>query len=199
MGCDIHTCYERRVGGYWELYDWETACNDDYDVLFEHPLYIGRSYALFGALAGVREHNVAHLPVRDFPSDASDGTRKAYDEWNGDAHTPTYATLEELKAFDWNSYITRKGLVNGPAYRAYERDGHQDSWCGGVSGNGIEHVSEAELRRRLTAGETCEKVYTQIQWRSPLTVNGAVKHFRDVTVPEMERLSLRRLVFWFDN
>lgn len=52
-------------------------------------------------------------------------------------HSFTHATLEELRACDWNVKFQSTGLVGLVDYLKYKRTGEPDSWCGGVSGPGI--------------------------------------------------------------
>ena len=95
MGCDIHAHAERREGTRWvrvpmtpEPFDW-------------------RSYERFGFLADVRNYS-AVPPItapRGFPEDASDEVRKDYEGFGLDAHTPSWLSVDELTAFDYEAEI----------------------------------------------------------------------------------------------
>jgi hypothetical protein len=41
---------------------------------------------------------------RGVPEDASDGYRYVVDRWDGDGHSHSYFTLEELKNVNWSEY-----------------------------------------------------------------------------------------------
>jgi hypothetical protein len=81
MGCDIHPYVEIKIKGVWHLYRAES----------KH----GRSYLLFGIMAGVRAPEVKLFDPRGLPTDASLVTRLAYDD---DAHTPSWLSASELEA-----------------------------------------------------------------------------------------------------
>lgn len=90
MGCDIHAHAEKQVDGRWEKLPI-----DVFDC---------RSYGLFGFLADIRNYS-AVPPIaepRGFPTDASAGTVEDYEDWGADAHTPSWLTLAELLAFDYD-------------------------------------------------------------------------------------------------
>lgn len=66
-----------------------------------------RSYGRFGFLADVRNYSDVD-PItepRGFPADASPEVRADYDGWGVDAHTPSWLTLEELSAYDYDQEI----------------------------------------------------------------------------------------------
>lgn len=94
MGCDIHAYVEKRVGDHWEALEFE---------IFED----GRSYSIFGFLAGVRNYS-AVTPIaepRGLPADVSDTVRASFEQWGGDGHTSSWLTLEELLAFDYDAMM----------------------------------------------------------------------------------------------
>ena len=59
--------------------------------------YDGRNYELFGVLAGVRsnEFNPIDYP-RGLPEDVNEEIKNEHQEWDVDAHSATYYTLDEL-------------------------------------------------------------------------------------------------------
>ena len=126
MGCDIHFFCERFsdepitngpvdrdeklhtlldeseprwiTADEWILEDGEWEINDNF--------YDGRrSYHLFGVLAGVRtwDYDETICEPRGIPSDASYAYKYMCDEWDDDAHSHSYFTLEELLEVDWTS------------------------------------------------------------------------------------------------
>lgn len=95
MGCDIHAHAEKmNASGQWVRLD------------IEDPLG-GRDYGKFGFLAGVRNYSeikpIAEL--RGIPDDASLGTKDNYEAWEGDAHSASWLTLDELLAVDYGQFI----------------------------------------------------------------------------------------------
>lgn len=87
MGCDIHAGIERKIEGKWILTEW---------------LHIERSYTLFSRLAGVRAIGLDPKPVakpRGIPDEVSDGFKYHLNYWEGDAHSISWLTLEEMKSY----------------------------------------------------------------------------------------------------
>lgn len=114
MGCDIHMYLEARnnnhsskIGGfdcidYFQINPWyEYQGDGDNEEKFEHvPVFEGRSYELFGILAGVRDHSVECIcPQKGFPADISGYVKEVKSEWEGNYHSASYLYLDELKAF----------------------------------------------------------------------------------------------------
>lgn len=103
MGCDIHAYAERKTDSGYEYlpavvpFDW-------------------RNYGVFGFLAGVR--NYSSVPMiaepRGFPDDASAEVREQYERWDMDAHTPSWLSMAELLAWDYNAEVEdRRVTRNG--------------------------------------------------------------------------------------
>jgi hypothetical protein len=91
MGCDIHSYAERETTiGFFYIPDVGR--------------FDGRSYLIFGFLAGVR--NYSYLPQisepRGFPEDASDFVKEEFNEWGIDAHTPSWLLIDELVNFNYD-------------------------------------------------------------------------------------------------
>ena len=107
MGCDIHCNleYKRSRESNWcdiDLYKKNKCFGidgyEDEPEFWKVSLYNGRSYFLFGLLAGVRNYNVEPIiEPRGIPDDVSESIKKYYDDWGSDAHTPSWYTLYELK------------------------------------------------------------------------------------------------------
>ncbi|NVN99255.1 MAG: hypothetical protein HXX17_08025 [Geobacteraceae bacterium] len=84
MGCDIHMVLERKHGNKW------VGLGE-----VDRPVS-ARNYALFTELAGVRGESSTELPARGIPADASDLAAMLYEDWDGDAHTPSYVSMDEF-------------------------------------------------------------------------------------------------------
>lgn len=84
MGCDIHPYLEVKVDDKW--------CSTDIEL--EHD----RHYAWFEFLVGIRARHgwTPHHTPRELPLNVSWVVRKAFEAWEGDAHTPSYITKQEL-------------------------------------------------------------------------------------------------------
>ena len=92
MGCDIHAHAEHKIGGAWR----HVAIAPPFDW---------RDYGVFGFLADVR--NYSGVPPisapRGFPDDASAETKADYECWGCDGHTPSWLSVTELLAFDYDA------------------------------------------------------------------------------------------------
>lgn len=93
---------------YDEGFEWSI----DYNTRF----YNGRNYYLFGVLAGVRGDDNIISEARGVPDDASYAYKHEVERWDGDGHSHSYYTLDELLAVDW-------GKINTGEY-----DGWLDEW-----------------------------------------------------------------------
>lgn len=101
MGCDIHLYIEKKIGGKWIPAQGFVQTDEDRIDVPYHDRFNDRDYELFGFLAGVRSPENQHFEPKGFPKDASKEVRTRFEVWGCDAHTPSYLTLEELKAVDW--------------------------------------------------------------------------------------------------
>jgi hypothetical protein len=84
----------------WELEDgnWHVPYNLEY--------YNRRNYYIFSILADVRNGSGIE-PInypKGIPDDASTGYLYNCDQWDSDAHSHSYFTLEELLNVDWSEY-----------------------------------------------------------------------------------------------
>lgn len=90
MGCDIHFVVEQRVGKKWVglFSKWPRP---------EGALAGWRDYAVFAALAGVRNYEDKVCPEpRGVPEDASKLARVQINEWGCDGHSHSWMTLREF-------------------------------------------------------------------------------------------------------
>ena len=71
----------------------------------EEKFYSGRNYHLFGILAQVRTWDTSESisEPKGIPDDASYAYKVMCNQWDGDAHSHSYFTLEELLEVDWES------------------------------------------------------------------------------------------------
>ena len=131
MGCDIHFFTERwtsdnkcegpkglsedRDSKLQEIlencepnYRWVSADSWSKDDSWHaDEMYNNRSYYLFAILADVRNGSGEVEPIdypRGVPDDASSGYKYVVDRWDGDGHSHSYFTLDELINFDWSKY-----------------------------------------------------------------------------------------------
>lgn len=69
MGCDIHFRVEKRIGGLWIPAEASVEPRNNWSPNFEE-WYTDRNYTVFGALAGVRVHDVVPIAEpRGVPAD----------------------------------------------------------------------------------------------------------------------------------
>lgn len=92
-----------------DKWSYEDDGEDSYwDLSYNDRFYRGRNYSLFEILAGVRgDDDNAIEPPRGIPDDASLGYKTVSDRWDGDAHSHSYFTLDELLDVDWSQYDDR--------------------------------------------------------------------------------------------
>jgi hypothetical protein len=84
MGRDIHAIVESTEAGI-----------DGF--LHRADLVLDRHYRIFGLMAGARTQGALFEP-RGFPSDADDKTCIIFEEWGGQAHTPSWLGTDEFAA-----------------------------------------------------------------------------------------------------
>ena len=206
MGCDIHVMIEKMESGRWLNVDnWRInpykKDGDDEPDMVLIPIYEERNYELFSFLAGVR--NYGGNPSFDFdrgiPANAHEATRREYERWGEDAHTPGYATLAELKEkIATVKTVRRSGAVTKEQAEKYRTDGEDpSSWCQGV---GCWHGISPEYEDR----------YEWLSWFVEPTsfkklINAIEERKRDVfwifdpADDDGSLDALIRIVFWFDN
>jgi hypothetical protein len=193
VGCDIHLYVEVRDGGRWRHVpvadNYRDAAGDlDYEQYANDPLYVGRNYALFAILAGVRngrgvvdgaDTGNRYVPIADprgLPEDLTPEVRAEANDWRGDAHGHSWHSLAHLLEYDWWQRATRRGVVGPKEYAALQATGRPSGWSAGVSGRGVRIVSNAEMEQFLAAGETdpadrTRSTYTQLEWDEQYTVS----------------------------
>lgn len=120
MGCDIHIYREKKIGGKWVTADeWDPNYYDQgrAGVPYEKRAYTGRNYELFGLLSkGVRSEHPFSLDARGVPADMSPEVALDVESWNGDGHSHSHVTLQELKDLHArlaNEMIKVDGMIDG--------------------------------------------------------------------------------------
>lgn len=160
MGCDIDIFIERKVDGKWISADKWTPnkyAGEEGEppmcVEYEDRFYRGRNYCLFAMLANVRngvgfagcDTGDGFKPVvmpKGLPSDVSPEVKAESDQWDDDGHSHSWLTLAELNAYDWKGQTTKhRGWVDPWNFILWKRDGKLSTYSGGVSGLGVEHIS----------------------------------------------------------
>ena len=103
MGCDIHIYTEYRNPGEltWQSADTtsveEEGTKDEY-INVSHTIDTGRNYGLFGLIAGVRIEYEQSLACKySWPEDTTETSMYQKDRWDGDGHSHSWFTLDEIK------------------------------------------------------------------------------------------------------
>ena len=242
MGCDIHSMIEVRVEGTWVTATTFAEKEEGNDSTWFHPIDepVGdRNYSLFAILADVRNgHGFAGIDTGDgyepmskprgVPGDASPEFKQWCEDWGLDGHSHTHHSLSDFFAYDFHRQSVVRGVLTLEVYarwRAYgiRHGGQPDSWCGAVTGPGIEmltpdgankslaqirnkHGREGHESHRAYWDEVrANRSYVECEWRRPYLHdcgqlwNGAiptmVKEMRDreLTLDDV------RLCMFFDN
>ena len=97
---DVPTKFRWVSADNWQIEDgeWQIDWNDEY--------YGDRNYYIFGVLADVRNDGGVE-PIdypKGIPDDASTGYLYKCEQWDSDAHSHSYFTLDELLNVDWSEY-----------------------------------------------------------------------------------------------
>lgn len=97
---DVPTEYRWVSADKWELED------SNWHIPWDLEYYNNRNYYIFSILADVRNSGEVE-PLgypRGIPNDASIGYLYKCGQWDSDAHSHSYFTLEELLNVDWSQY-----------------------------------------------------------------------------------------------
>jgi hypothetical protein len=231
MGTDIHCALEIRKGGKWiaqmQRNEYFGKWKDEPEMTAKFDVG-GRDYDLFAILGNVRNgHGFAGCDtgdgfnfitdLRGIPADASS---QAIDALSHE-HSASWVTVAELLAFDWTQTTVHRGWVTAVEFEKWERMKEwkpaPDSWCGAVSGGKVQHVSEYDMRKKVTKimrggdhktslerlEQELESVYCQISWVEQYSES--VGHFWKVIMPRLMKLANEhgaenvRLIFDFDS
>lgn len=214
MGCDIHSIVQIGEKNYdSNKIEWRTVearLNGD-----------PRDYDYFGILANVRNgRGFAGLKTgegfesisepKGFPKGlaVTDG-EYVEGHWLGD-HSHSWLTLQEMLDFakDDSRRSTKEAWVTLEIYKTWrEKKGYPESYCGGVSGPNIKHVTMEEADALLATGvqDPGERIYVKVIWEVSYTDVSSWKecldrmqeiaaNFYKTREPEMVRM-----VFGFDS
>ncbi len=230
MGCDIHLCVEKKVDGQWIAVKGPDIWEPERESLFW--LTNARSYRLFAILADVRndrdvdgcdtEKNFNPIAgPKSLPADISPEILAESDSWDGDGHSHSYHTVQDLLAYDWTQMATLQGWLSISEYWKWSRynkrhgEGPED-YCGSVGGGMTKHISEEEMEsivkpirdsgktsyadQEATLNAIIPHYYTLCTWKQPYYKT--CRYFLSDCIPQLLRLGKPedvRIVFWFDN
>ena len=203
MGCDIHLYCEKLSNKNDDPYWW---CCDHFYLLpersyFDHeliPLYDGRNYELFAALADVRNRGTVE-PIsqpKGLPNDLSQRVREEAEKMEDIAHSHSWLTAKELFVYqNRHPSITYTGLLSPEQLKAFDECGiPPKSWCQGTNMEGYE-------RREWTMpGSPIDYLVEKVKER--MTEVFCVYDFYDDEKKEemfWQKADDFRIVFWFDN
>lgn len=234
MGCDIHLYVERKENAKWITCDrWVRDADDEnrIHVEYDNHFYTGRNYNLFAILADVRNgrgfagiktgegFNPISSP-RGIPEDASTEYKESVAQWDGDGHSHSYFTVQELMKYDWTQVSCLQGWVDISNFEEFERwkkrsmEGPNE-YCGDVLGGKIQHITNDEMHAKVEKvkalklyGIEFEKAlqkegadcYTLVEWETPYYK--AANQFLSEVMPRLWHLGNPedvRIVFYFDN
>lgn len=197
MGCDVHGMIEVRTHDRWR----------DSGKLGG---LVGRSYDTFGMLWGVR-NSVRFNPAfekRGFPDDRSIGLKKRIDEWGGeehigaiDFHSPSYATVEELRNVDWDERAEGRDTRYTVLDENKEPTGHKFGWSSGWE-DIINANQEALENGEAIPDESGDKYVKRMKLTRKRALSGAWEWFIfDLLETYADRFGPEntRVVVWFDN
>lgn len=233
MGCDIHLYVEKKVDDVWISVDKWTGNNTGdgrMTVECDDEFYNGRNYDLFAILADVRNGRgfagcytgEGFNPIaatRGLPEDVCEAVKAEYDAWDGDGHSHSYFTVEELLKYDWTQKTKKSGWVSSLEFYVWDRWSRSkgegpNSYSGGIGGPKVEKVSIEEMEARmksldLPTGQDEAKeiirekmchVYCQVEWE--VQYSHECNQFWVDTIPKLLHVGKPedvRIVFWFDN
>ena len=229
MGCDIHFFIERRNSNTEPWYPIKTqslvnvyADRDEWSPM-PQPLallnsfgsdidYRDRNYDLFGILANVRngigfagaktsEGFVPISPPKGIPYDATEAYKASVKQWNGDGHSHSFLTVQELLDYDWNQTTKKEGYVTQQGWD-HHRSGMEihSYWTERITGLTI-ISNKAMDRKKEELPELISKEYvTYLKWE--VSYKRSAGFFTERTIPALQQLGDPenvRTLFFFDN
>jgi hypothetical protein len=231
MGCDIHLCVEQKIDGKWVAVKRPSEDTWDYGKSTLFWLAGQRSYNLFSILANVRnEQDVdgcnsdkRFSPIampKGLPTDMSPDVQANSDDWGCDGHSHSFHLLQDLLDYDWTQTVTLRGWLSLKEYWQWSRYDKShgegpDSYCGGIGGGNIEHITQEELEaivkpirengntyanQEQELDEIGRSYYGLCTWEQPYYKT--CRAFLSDSIPQLLRLGKPedvRIVFWFDN
>ena len=223
MGCDIHIVIQREeTPGNWREIVYQTEPYGNKKPVDGFPVapapFMNRNYDLFGLLADVRNGSgfagivtgdgwSSIAPDRGLPEGfdeeavAPDPTRPKGPRSLGD-HSFTWVTLDELKAFPWDSTVTQLyGCVKASEYEALVAVGETPTqYSGGIFGPDTHVYSPHDYALAKDFGELVKEPYVRMSW--PETARSATHDWPGTVIPWLDSLAegrALRLILGFDS
>lgn len=226
MGCDIHFAIQVLRDNGWESIQWQDAPYNFEretwvpipDIPIAPAVFSGRNYDLFGILADVRNGTgFAGIVTGDeWPSIAPHrGLPEGFDpeavtinpkynepRWVGE-HSFTWATLEELKAYDWDgTAVTHYGVVPAEYYEQLMLEhAYPEFYCGATWGAGVVTYTPEEYEAAKKAGTLAPSPYVRMSWKDE-NARESTCDWPGIVLPWLESLAAGRplrLVMGFDS
>jgi len=232
MGCDIHMFCEIRFHkeGKWQEVGKifknkyhkpgkENVVDEDgyeWNPEFVRTPYDIRNYDLFAILADVRngrgfasiKTGEGFVPIcepKGLPKDVSEFIREQSDRWDGDGHSHSFLTVQELKDYDWDQTTVLRGSIPFEDWKKlHVAKKCPEAYCGAISGPGIVTIDETTasliLDGKIPKDLEGKRIYVDYYWSE--TYRSCCDFFVEETIPELEKLGDPkdvRIVFWFDN
>ena len=160
MGCDIHAAIEfRNSTGKWEAVSFPNRYFGKWDDEPEktYRLDMNRNYDVFAILANVRngsgfagcDTGDGFEPMTDGRGLPDDISFEARESGCTGEHSETWCSLTEILAYDWTRKTKLRGWINAVEFEKWNRmkewNPWPESWCGGISGGDVVHVSAQEM------------------------------------------------------
>lgn len=207
MGCDIHLFTEKKITVDGKK-KWHCCDHFKYNEYFDNteyekemsvvPIYDGRDYELFTALANVRERDgiaVISEP-RGLPDDVTDVVKKESDDWGIDGHSHSWLTARELFVYqNKHPFIHYSGMLVGEELERFDKDGiPPKSWCGWTN------AKNAQWREWNVPGSVVDHLVKCVKQR--MSEEFYIYDFLNEKEKEARYWKYAddfRIVFWFDN
>ena len=204
MGCDIHLYTEKKLlnnNTWWccDHFQLNPYYGEEYEKKWNVvPIYDGRSYSLFTALAGVRDDGMTPVisDPRGLPDDVSEIIKQESDDWGVDGHSHSWLTAKELFIYqNKHPFTNRHGMVDGEELLKLDEYGIPPrTWCGWTNSK------TAQTREWLSPGSVVDELVKAVKQR--MAEEFWIWDFLDKEEKEkrfLENSENFRIVFWFDN
>lgn len=142
---------------------------------------LGRDYEMFSVLAGVR-NSYGLKPIaepRGMAEDACSEFEAWHKQWDSDAHSASWVTLAEMKAFDLNQEFYDDRLITSK-----DASGKITGTCASTSGQHLGPVGDRKVF----------SVWGDANWQALIAELQHVKDYYELASDDDVRLS-----FFFDN
>lgn len=73
--------------------------------------------------------------------------------WSLGEHSLSWILLSEIDEYEWNRSVTKEGWVDPWQFEIFRREGQPHGWSGGISGMGVEHISDTQMAEMIDSGE----------------------------------------------